>query len=89
MPNKDKTGPQGTGPTGRGEGGCENSQQTIGFGRRLGNCLNRGRNKCRSDRRFCILEQGNKAALELKLKDHQNRIEAIQKRIDELNKQDS
>lgn len=89
MPNLDKTGPQGNGPTGRGRGGCENASQSSGFfGRGIGRRFC-GRGMGRGFAGLCAVEQGDQAVLEAQIKAHQAKINFLQKRLDELEEQDN
>ena len=89
MPAFDKTGPQGTGPIGKGKGGCDTDTSTpaYGFGRgrgmRRGNGFGRG---CGMRRGRCCDNQPTTADEKTYL---ENDIKAMQKRLDELNKQGS
>ena len=85
MPNLNGTGPQVSGPTGRGRGNCENKTNTMGFGNGRG-C---GRDIGKGGSGFCALEQGDKAVLEAQIKAHQAKIDFMTNKLDELNKQDS
>lgn len=78
MPNKDKTGPLGTGPNGRGSGGCENAQPNEKFGR--------GQGRGFAGRKFCAMEQGDTAVLEAQIKAQKLKLEAMEKRLAELQK---
>ncbi len=82
MPNKDKTGPNGTGPTGRGRGNCGKQKNNAAFGRCCTNGLGR-------EKGFCALEQGDKAVLEAQINAHQAKLNAMQARLDGLNTQDT
>ncbi|MBN2779870.1 MAG: DUF5320 domain-containing protein [Alphaproteobacteria bacterium] len=84
MPNMDKSGPMGTGPIGRGQGGCNG--QPMGFGRRG---FGRGRGCGRGFGGFVSCEKDQKSFLEENIKAHQNELTAMQKRLDELKKQDN
>ncbi len=77
MPAFDKTGPQGTGPIGKGKGGCDTDTSTPAYGFGRGRGMRRGR--C-CDNQPTIADE--KTYLE-------NDIKAMQKRLDELNKQGS
>lgn len=79
MPGKDKTGPQGIGPTGRGMGGCVNASQTqFGKGFKRG-CCNKGfGGGCRQS----MTEQEEKSFL-------QSEITAMEKRLEALNKSEN
>lgn len=95
MPAYDGNGPQGQGPmTGRGMGNCEGVGPATGYGfgfgrgqgRRCGRGMGRGRGFGFNQPITAVDE---KTYLENNIKAHQNQVQAMQKRLDELKKQDS
>jgi len=94
MPNLDGTGPQGIGPTGRGQGGCADNTsiatagrgfgfKRFGFGGRRGCGLGFGAG-CGLG-----LVQSDKAVLEAQIKAQQAKLDAMNKMLAELDEQDN
>jgi hypothetical protein len=91
MPNMDKTGPLGDGPTGRGRGGCENKQSSgffgfRGFGRKR-NCQTNGNGMGRGmgrDRCCQFSNLDEKDYIVMSIKSHEKSIEELKKRLEEI-----
>lgn len=79
MPAMDKTGPLGTGPLGRGRGGCQSADSVVqtpigqGRGQGRGNCCGRGYGRGQGS----LLPAEEKAMLERQILEAQARLEAL------------
>ena len=87
---KDKTGPEGKGPTGRGLGSCQNKSKNNTFAGRQcsgqGRGCSRGQGKGRGfGGQFNLSQKDEKSFLEKEIKVFEAQLKLMQNRLDELN----